>query len=550
MINSNGFTIDNTTWRDLAAQVKKNQEDIAEHKQITQVLADWGIKVIGRVNSADLLPDPLTYEGAYGDAYAVGEQEPFTYYIFTRPDLNSGHPDNYWLNIGGLTIVGPQGPVGPIGLTGPAGEADKWWVSPNDPYETLPADYKLALNLSDGYIFERTDKWHRVALLKGPQGATGPKGDTGATGAIGPQGPKGEPGIPGSAVNIIDILTSVEYLPDPSSVERNSAYIVTSGGVNYVYVITGTDSLMWKNAGIFSGGTIVVNNDGTPIDTVNIDTYLKAQTSGGSKLVTAYNVATGIQEGIDVVYSADTIKPLTLVRRNTNGVIDQVDLSAAGYTNKAVVNVKFLDDKQYAKEPTYSTNSKVAIWAPASGNKMNLGYLSVSNGATGNHIALRASTGDLPLPANQVFDPTSNNAASMKTVQQAFNRQLYKHHKKLVCQISDSTYLELHWDEMKGTSTPENFSSAGGAILTQNDLPAEAICNGVYSIANTVDMLVSGFSAEDYGFKLSGLSIYKSSVGSPSLNVRGPSDKPSIAMTVTYATLGTQVTIEDLVTAL
>lgn len=95
------------TLRNLEEQVQKNKEDIAAHYNVDRVLADFGIKVVGQVSSEADLPDPSTYTGDYGDAYAVGEQEPYTFYIWTRADVDAGHPDDYWFNIGQLAIVGP-----------------------------------------------------------------------------------------------------------------------------------------------------------------------------------------------------------------------------------------------------------------------------------------------------------------------------------------------------------------------------------------------------------------------------------------------------------
>ena len=93
--------------RNLEEQVLKNKEDIAAHYNIDRVLANFGIRVIGQVASAEELPDPATFTGEYGDAYAVGAAEPYNFYIWTRADVNSGHPTDYWFDVGRLAIVGP-----------------------------------------------------------------------------------------------------------------------------------------------------------------------------------------------------------------------------------------------------------------------------------------------------------------------------------------------------------------------------------------------------------------------------------------------------------
>ena len=74
----------NKEFRNLQEQVLKNMQNIQDIMDGTTVLAEFGIKVIGQVDDAEDLPDPAEYEGDYGDAYIVGTEEPYEYYIFTR----------------------------------------------------------------------------------------------------------------------------------------------------------------------------------------------------------------------------------------------------------------------------------------------------------------------------------------------------------------------------------------------------------------------------------------------------------------------------------
>ena len=71
----------NKEFRNLQEQVFKNMKDIQDIMDGTTVLAEFGIKVIGQVESAAQLPDPNTYTGEFGDAYVVGSGEPYDYYI-------------------------------------------------------------------------------------------------------------------------------------------------------------------------------------------------------------------------------------------------------------------------------------------------------------------------------------------------------------------------------------------------------------------------------------------------------------------------------------
>ena len=132
-------------------------------------------------------------------------------------DSNGNYPTNFTFSI-------PQGPKGETGSQGPQGETG----------------------------------------TQGPQGPQGPKGETGATGAqgpIGPRGPQGEQGIqglqgpkgdPGDPFVIIGTLANTSLLPDPSTVGRNTAYLIPDAaepGTYDMYVITGDTTLAWENAG-------------------------------------------------------------------------------------------------------------------------------------------------------------------------------------------------------------------------------------------------------------------------------------------------------------
>ena len=198
------ITIDGKVFRNLEEQVQKNKEDIANHYAIDRVLANFGIKVVGQVENPSQLPDPLTYEGEYGDAYAVGAVEPYNFYIYTRPDINSGHPDNYWLDVGGLAIVGPQGPQGEQGERGETGASSTWFAGVSPPFENNKnGDMFLQLNSGDTtgniYRYVTGSGWQGpVGNIRGPQGQQGARGLQGVQGPQGPQGPQGLPGPQGT----------------------------------------------------------------------------------------------------------------------------------------------------------------------------------------------------------------------------------------------------------------------------------------------------------------------------------------------------------------
>lgn len=148
--------IGDNSYRNLEEQVLKNKQDIAEHYNRDRVLADFGITIVGYARTASELPNPISYQGEYGDGYYVGDDAPYNFYIYTRPDPNAGYNTNYWLNVGPLSIAGPAGSPGPRGEIGPMGSRGSIWVSTVD---TLPSpnNYNVndqVLRTIDGNVYE------------------------------------------------------------------------------------------------------------------------------------------------------------------------------------------------------------------------------------------------------------------------------------------------------------------------------------------------------------------------------------------------------------
>ena len=82
----------NKEFRNLQEQVLENMKNIQAIEGGSMVIGEFGIKVIGQVQNPNQLPDPETYEGEYGDAYLVGTQAPYDYYIYTRAFENEEYP--------------------------------------------------------------------------------------------------------------------------------------------------------------------------------------------------------------------------------------------------------------------------------------------------------------------------------------------------------------------------------------------------------------------------------------------------------------------------
>lgn len=258
--------IGDRVYRNLEEQVLKNKEDIANHYNMDRVLADFGIRIVGTLPSAADLPIP--YNGEFGDAFAVGDAAPYDFFIWTRADPNSGHPDDYWFYIGALAIEGPQGNQGEPGPKGEDGARGSIWISaPRNP-DTIdgfkPGDQWL--NTLNGYVYNIIESngvvsWSYSGTIRGPQGIQGKQGEqgeTGETGEIGPQGPRGEGAL---LVTLNGEITSSDQLPSPETVLRTTAYLQDVNGEYHLWVIVGeTGDLRWVDTGPFSVGTLITNN--------------------------------------------------------------------------------------------------------------------------------------------------------------------------------------------------------------------------------------------------------------------------------------------------
>ena len=264
---------DGIEYRNLVEQVQKNKEDIARHYEIDRVLADWGIKVIGRLDTWEI----PTGSFEYGDAYAVGpEGGPFDFYIYTR-----GTPD-YWLNYGSISIVGPQGPQGEPGPQGEQGKSSKWYVGQNEPTGNIqPNDMWLRANndgTTNGFVYAyQNGAWVLYTSILGPTGPRGPQGATGPQGPSGAQGPAGPRGFT-TITNIIGELPEGSIISDtydPALQPDNATILMPVDGVQHAWVIING---IWTDAGPYSGGSTVYVG-GQAVNSFDADTKLDKKTN-------------------------------------------------------------------------------------------------------------------------------------------------------------------------------------------------------------------------------------------------------------------------------
>ena len=100
--------------------ILQNKKDIAAHYAYDRVVAQLGLKVYGRLTSTEDLPETAS---EIGDAYLVGETEPYILYAWTRANPDIGQPNDYWLEVGPLTV---QGATPEIGANG------NWFIAGQD----------------------------------------------------------------------------------------------------------------------------------------------------------------------------------------------------------------------------------------------------------------------------------------------------------------------------------------------------------------------------------------------------------------------------------
>lgn len=326
--------------RNLQEQVQKNKEDIANHYNMDRVIADFGIRVIGQLLEAPEKPYPQESYN-YGDAYAVGIEAPYEFYIWTRADINSGHPEDYFLNIGHLAIVGPQGPVGPEGPKGPQGQSSKWRAFNYNPILNDTTGFNINdmwLNAASGDVFKvnESENWEKVGNIKGPQGNQGNTGPQGPQGPQGVKGDKGDTGDVGGFINIAGKIDSPNLLPDPATLkDLTKAYLV--GSENHLYIQVGSTSAtaVWMDMGLLNVATYVTVN-GNYQNTWNADTKLDKVTTTDTK-DRLYGVKANGTQSLEKIETGAT--PNTIAKRNGNGVLTSAlsMKSPSGYNNYDVL---------------------------------------------------------------------------------------------------------------------------------------------------------------------------------------------------------------------
>ncbi len=314
------LTIDGKEFRNLEEQVLKNKNDIENALQLKNLLTDFGIRIIGQVESAYQIPSVSDYKENnpnwnYGDAYTVGTESPYDLYILTR--ANNNNPQDFWFDIGEFPLRGPVGPQGPQGPQGEKGEK-------GDP----------------GIQGER-----------GLQGTPGLRGERGPQGPQGPVGPQGPQGLPGQVYKVIDILDNTGQLPQPTESIRDNAYIING----FIYIIMGSGVLEWVNVGTidptnFTAGQVITLMQSTDriIVSLNSDnSKIEYRLSNGT--ITTLNFAESERQKSTtdgaIVHEKD-IEPVLIYEMITKNTIGGVAYTAGiPFSSITISNVDFTSCK-------------------------------------------------------------------------------------------------------------------------------------------------------------------------------------------------------------
>ena len=322
--------------------INRVEAKVDAHYNEDRVLADYGIRVVGKADTVNDLPPVSDFPGTYGDAYIVGTVPPYDYYIYTRPF--EGETENQWLDIGLLAIEGPQGEQGEQGVQGEPGEpgrSTRWYSGAGAPYITATEGDQY-LDTVNGNVYQYDNNWVLNGNIKGAQGPQGPRGLQGMQGEPGPMGIDGPQGPAGYSVVIKGVLTSASMLPlDTLNIDRNSAYVVEDGTGRWLYFLVDGDSVEpeWDKVA-FETGTVVMSNDQI-LTTFNADTKVNAVSDRYILYGTDLN-------GEGTTYPLDTGAAGSLLLRNGDGTIAVPDpigeLEAANkqYVDNAIANADYV----------------------------------------------------------------------------------------------------------------------------------------------------------------------------------------------------------------
>ena len=351
----------NKEYRNLVEQVQKNKADIEDWNSKEDTLANFGIRIIGKVATEDKLPDIIDSEGKqvydYGDAFMVGSDEDvdYEYFVCTRPTTEVS--EAHWQDIGSLSIIGPEGPKGENGASIATAHVVGYGESQviQDGISMTQTTNVTKLTKTDGTSTQFTIFAFGKNGEKGDTGIQGEKGEKGEKGDKGEQGPQGEMGPTAPAYHIVGSVTSTSQLPAPTVLnDLSAAYILETSDAKQLYIQMGTTvkEAKWEYLGDLDVANFweVSNKTLAPIEAVDTVQIKKLAVLNAGGLSCASPSISGVaacsainspsssltlsgKEGVELIHNGTTV-----LKTTANGIqLSNVDTSTKSEDRPIIV---------------------------------------------------------------------------------------------------------------------------------------------------------------------------------------------------------------------
>ena len=203
-----------------------------------KLIDELGIKVLGVFSDLTTAKETIRPPYEYGDAFEIGATKPYNLYIYTRNIED-------FFDYGPFPAPGPKGDLGPTPSISINANVTDTTGTPEAIVVKTGTDEAPTFNFTFKNIKGERGR-------EGMQGVQGPRGNTGSRGPIGPRGYKGDKGDVGPAFKLLGDLTSTSQLPTPTATlqAQGAAYTIPNAqGVKHIWVIQGTDNLLWVDIG-------------------------------------------------------------------------------------------------------------------------------------------------------------------------------------------------------------------------------------------------------------------------------------------------------------
>ena len=327
------------TYRNLQEQVQKNKTDIEAWTNVQFTLNNMGITVLGRVDTSVDIPDK-SYE--YGDAYLVGTVDPYDIYIYTR--TTDPNVSGTFINLGPLSIAGPQGPKGEKGKDGVDGYAPVVRYGNGLPIvEATDKNGYLYIDQQTSKLYAYNNGWNYVIDMKGQQG---------------PQGIQGPQGATGTTLSIVSKLSSPSLLPTDfasGQIPKNSAYLVDVNNVNHLYIIIGDQNdystWYWLDAGDFNLGSVIYKDEVfqssiNVTDSYNTNTGAVVTDTATNNMNNDLKAQIGDLETLGTTDKSSIVNAINEVKSNAGGGLELVwsgsqDVKIADYNASISIDQKY-----------------------------------------------------------------------------------------------------------------------------------------------------------------------------------------------------------------